>query len=337
MLKSIHILDSFKLECGTTLSDLKIAYHTEGSLNDKKDNVVMICHAFSANSDVSDWWSDLYGNDRLFDPVKHFIICINILGSPYGSASPKDTNPQTGRIWGPDFPLITVRDQVNAQIQLLDHLGISQFHLLVGPSYGGHQAQELAITWNGEIKNLVLIGTSARETAWSIAIHESQRLAIQADPSYFDYDNSAGANGMKAARAMAMLNYRTIDAFINAQSDSDSDKLDDFKAASYVRYQGQKMIERFTAHCYFTLSKSLDTHHVGRNRGGLEKALSSIKARTLVIGISSDQLIPPSEQKFLTKHIPNAEYIEIDSAYGHDGFLIEHVIISEKINAFIKA
>ncbi len=336
MLKSIDILPgNFELECGQTLPDLKLAYHTDGILNEAKDNVIMICHAFSANSDVSDWWSDLYGKGKLFDPSKYFIICINILGSPYGSSSPKDINPKTGNIWGNDFPLITVRDQVRAQIEVLTHLQISKLHLLVGPSYGGHQAQELSIIWDGDTEHLVLIGTSAKETAWSIAIHESQRLAILADPTFQMYDNAAGTNGMKAARAMAMLNYRTIDSFIDAQSDSDSGKLDDFKAASYVRYQGQKMTERFTAHCYYTLSKSLDTHHVGRNRESIEKALASINSKTLVIGISSDQLIPPKEQQFLARHIPNAQYLEIDSAYGHDGFLIEHETISEKIGAFI--
>ncbi len=313
----------FALEAGGELTELKIAYHTDGTLSTTKDNVVMVCHAFSASSDVSDWWSGLYGHSKLFDPIKDFILCPNIIGSPYGSSSPHDINPVTGKIYGKDFPLITVRDQVKAYALLLESLGITKIKLLIGGSYGGHQAQELAYSFEGEIAHLVLLCTAARESAWNIAIHEAQRLALMSDSSFDDYTLDAGRDGLRAARGMGMLNYRTDESYRLTQTDEDETKLNDFKASSYIRYQGEKMCKRFNAHSYYALMNSLDTHNIGRHRGGVEKALSKINSPTTVIGFTSDQLIPTSEQKFLAEHLPNAKYHEIDTAYGHDGFLVE--------------
>lgn len=313
----------FELEAGKALPSLKLAYHTGGSMNADKSNVILVCHAFSASSDVSDWWSGLYGHSKLFDPIKDFIICPNIIGSPYGSSSPQDINPETQSIYGKDFPLITVRDQVKAYKLLLESLGITQLKLLIGGSYGGHQAMELAYDFSGNIEQLILMCTAARESAWNIAIHEAQRLALLADPTFHDYTLTAGRDGLRAARGMGMLNYRTDESYRQTQTDEDDAKLIDFKASSYIRYQGEKMCKRFNAHAYYTLMNSLDTHNIGRNRGGGENALAEIKTPTIVIGFTSDQLIPTSEQKFIAAHLPNSKYFEIETDYGHDGFLVE--------------
>lgn len=309
----------FALESGVQLDDLKIAYHTYGQLNDDKSNVVWVFHALSANSAVLEWWPGLFGDYDLFTPKEHFIICANVLGSPYGSTAPESLS----------FPQFTVRDVVKAQLLLAEELNIEKISLAIGGSFGGSQALEFAYSYTGSIDNMVLIACAARETAWGIAIHEAQRMALQADQTFGEKDG--GKKGIKAARALGVLTYRTVDALVSQQTDED-DRVDDFKASSYIQYQGTKFERRFNALSYFYLSKCLDTHNLGRSRGGDEDALSSIATRTLVIGIDSDQLIPNYLQKFIASNMLNAHYKKIASDYGHDGFLIE----TEKITAVIK-
>ena len=329
-LKQYHHKQAVQLEQGGTLPDLTIGYHTFGTLNANKDNVVWVFHALTANSDPTDWWHGVVGFDAPINPEEHFIICANVLGSFYGTTNPRSINPETQKPYGLDFPAFTVRDVVNVHHLLRQHLGIQQIQLCIGGSFGGHQALEFALSAPKTVDSLFLLATAARETAWSIAIHEAQRMAIETDATWKNNDEQAGAAGLKTARALGLISYRTIQSYIDTQTDKEA-RLDQHSAASYVRYQGKKLEQRFHAHCYWHLTKCLDTHHLGRDRGWVESALRKIEIPTTIVGIGSDMLIPPSEQQFLAEHIPNATYHEINSKFGHDGFLIETV----KINALL--
>ena len=310
------------METGGVLPELTAAYHTYGELNADHTNVIWVCHALTANSNVADWWEGLFGPGKVYDPEKYFIVCANILGSCYGATCPRSINPATGRAYGTDFPVFTIRDVVQAHELLRQHLGIEEIQLCIGGSCGGHQVLEFAYLLPDRIKNIALLVTSARETAWAIAIHEAQRMAIQADPTWKDDNDSGGAEGLKAARGMGLVSYRTFEVYKARQTDAD-DKLDDFLAASYIRYQGEKLERRFYAQCYWYLTKALDAHHIGRGRGGAASALAKLKMPALVLSIDTDMLIPPVEQWFLSQHLPDSTHVQLPSDFGHDGFLIE--------------
>ncbi|WEK21109.1 MAG: homoserine O-acetyltransferase [Candidatus Pedobacter colombiensis] len=327
---------TFKLENGKKLRKLEIAYQTYGKLNAKKDNVIWACHALTANSDVLDWWKGLFGNNALFNPDEHFIICANVLGSHYGSTNPLSVNPATGLPYYLSFPELTVRDQVSAHRLLASHLGIQQIKVLIGGSLGGQQASEWAIIDPGTIENLILIATNAVHSPWGIAFNESQRLAISADRSFYAQKPDGGLKGLKVARSIALLSYRTYDAYTATQLESVNDKTANFRASSYQNYQGEKLCKRFNAYSYWYLSKVMDSHNVGRGRNSITDALALIKANTLVIGIDNDVLFPISEQEFLAKNIPGAEFHSLKSAYGHDGFLIETDALTNIIGNFLK-
>lgn len=327
----------FQLESGKQLQELNIAYHTYGTLNRKRDNVIWVCHALTANSDVFDWWPGLFGPENLFNPREHFIVCANVLGSPYGTTNPLSIHKATGQPYFLSFPAFTIRDIVGAHQILADHLGIDQISVLIGGSLGGQQALEWSILQPDRIRRLVLIATNAVHSPWGIAFNESQRLAIRTDPTFEANQLRGGEEGLKAARSIALLSYRTYTTYGATQLETDLEKLDDYKAASYQNYQGEKLVNRFNAYSYWYLSKAMDSHHVGRGRGSLEGALSQVRARTLVLGVSSDLLFPIDEQKFLANHIPHAVYEEIDSFYGHDGFLIETEAITQVLKIFLGA
>ena len=324
----------FKLENGQSLHDIQIAYHAVGELNAAKDNVIWVCHALTANSDVADWWPNMVGDGLLFDTSKYFIVCANFLGSCYGTTGPLSINPKTNEPYYHDFPLITIRDMVNAHELLREHLGISKIFMITGGSIGSFQALEWSIMNPSLIENLVFIVSGAFASPWNIAINESQRLAINADPTFKNKHETAGLSGLKAARTIALLSYRNAATYNKTQHDPD-EKLENFRAISYQQYQGDKLVKRFNAYSYYSITKSFDTHNVGRDRGGIEKALSGIKAKSLLIAISSDILFFPDEIKEIQKHIPNSKFIEIDSLYGHDGFLIETEQLTKIINEFI--
>ncbi len=325
----------FELESGDDLPCLEIGYHTYGRLNAAKDNVVWVCHALTANSDVLDWWKGLIGEGYFFNPDEHFIICANVLSSPYGTTNPLSIDPFTGQPYYLNFPTVTVRDMVKAHQLLADALGIDRIDVLIGGSLGGQQALEWSIAQPDRIKQLILIATNARHSPWGVAFNESQRLALQADATFNNGTPEGGSAGLKAARSMALLSYRGYKAYNITQHEDDDSKTDDYRASSYQSYQGQKLVNRFNAYSYWYLSKAMDSHHAGRGRGGLEKALSGIKAQTLVIGIRSDILFPVEEQQYLFQHIPNAAYSEFDSFYAHDGFLIETEKLTKIIASFI--
>lgn len=314
--------EPFKLENGAILDHLTIAYHTAGKLNEKKDNVIWVCHALTANSDVFDWWAGLFGEHELFNPKDHFIICANVLGSNYGTTNPLSKNPATESAYFRDFPIVTIKDMANAHTILAEHLGIKNIKVLIGGSLGGQQALEFTLLNQQKVENLVLLATNAVHSPWGIAFNETQRLAIEADDTFYSTDENGGKKGLVAARTMAMLSYRTYDIYEEKQKDL-NDIHDHFKASSYQKYQGEKLANRFNAHSYWILSKAMDSQNIARNRESLEKTLQAIKAKTTIISISSDILFPPKEQQFIANNIPNAAYHEIHSIYGHDGFLVE--------------
>ncbi len=342
---SKHLLKyghSFSLEAGDSLPSIEIAYHTYGTLNKKKNNVIWICHALTASSDAADWWNGLVGEGKIFDTNKYFVVCANILGSCYGSSGPHSINPATGKKYYSSFPFITIRDMVNAHIILRKHLGIEKIAIGAGGSMGAYQLLEWAVIEPKLFEKQVLMNTSAKESAWGIAIHTAQRLAIEADASWSSDADNAGAGGLKAARAIGMLTYRNYETFAEQQTEEDSEKIENHKASSYINYQGEKLVKRFCGQSYRILSKSMDSHNLLRGRSKklkiktLESVLKQIKVKTLVIGMSSDILCPSAEQKFLAKNLSNARLKIIDSSYGHDGFLIEWEKITKAINSFLK-
>ncbi|MBA4198197.1 MAG: homoserine O-acetyltransferase [Chitinophaga sp.] len=326
----------FALENGQILPQLSLTYFTYGKLNADKSNVVWVCHALTANADVADWWKGLIGEGSVINPEKHFIVCANILGSCYGSTGPLSINPATHQPYYSSFPSVTIRDMVNANILLRQHLGIDKIHLLMGGSMGGYQALEWCMMERNVIENLFLIATSPSESAWGVAVHTAQRLAIEADSTWLEHKPDAGSKGLKAARAIGMLTYRNYKILHEKQTDPDPDKIDNFKASSYIIYQGDKLVNRFNAYSYWLLTKAMDSHHLARGRNiSLQQALQSIHQNTLVIGINSDILCPLDEQKFIAENMPDAQLIAIDSAYGHDGFIIETKQITEHLSKWL--
>ncbi|MFK7980697.1 MAG: alpha/beta fold hydrolase, partial [Saprospiraceae bacterium] len=217
---------------------------------------------------------------------------------------------------------------------LRQHLGIKQINLLIGGSMGGQQVLEWAVQSPDLFEYIIPIATNAKHSPWAIAFNESQRMAMEADPTLFTNEPNAGHKGLEAARAIAMLSYRHYITYNKSQQD-ESENLENFRAASYQKYQGLKLRKRFEPLAYYALSKAMDSQDVGRGRGGLEKALSRITAKTLVISLDTDILFPPSEQKFIADHIKNAQYKKVKSDFGHDGFLIEYEQLEKYISAFL--
>jgi len=324
----IVLHESFELECGETFENLTISYSTYGQLNDDASNVIWVCHALTADANPKDWWPGLVGENDLYNPDNYYIVCANIIGSAYGTTSPLDCE-DSKRF--ERFPQITIRDNIAAFDQLKNYLGIKKIHTLIGGSMGGQQAMEWAIIDKEICHYLILLATSAVMSPWSVAFNQSQRLAIEADLSWTEPSENAASSGLKAARSIALLSYRNNKAYNSTQKDVFAfDQT--LNAVSYQSYQGDKLVERFNAYSYHALTKTMDSHDVGRNRGSISQALSSISAKTLVIGINSDLLFPIEESKLLAELIPNAQLQTIDSDYGHDGFLIETNKISKCIN-----
>jgi homoserine O-acetyltransferase len=208
----------------------------------------------------------------------------------------------------------------------------------MGGSLGGQQAVEWSIMYPGIVKHLIMVASNAKSSPWGIAFRESQRLAIAADETWKNSTPDAGMRGMKVARGIALLSYRNYQTYWESQSEETDNKIDDFRASSYQRYQGEKLANRsFNAYSYWVLSKTMDSHNVGRGRGGVEDALAQIKAKVLTIGISSDILFPPSESEFIARNVKDGRYEKIDSLYGHDGFLIEVPKLTPIIQQFLSS
>lgn len=331
-----HYTKPFRLENGEELPHLTIAYHTYGKLNASRDNVIWICHALTANSDAQHWWPGMIGRFCALDTNEYFVICANILGSCYGTTGPSSLNAMSGFSYDANFPLITIRDMVNVHELLRQYLFINKVQCLIGGSMGGYQALEWAIMNPDRINKLILLATSAKETAWGIAIHTAQRMALEADASFHSQGPQAGAKGLAAARAIGMLTYRNYKQFVHSQTDLKEGKLNGFSADGYMRHQGKKLVGRFHAHSYYLLTQAMDTHNVARGRGDtVEEVLGSIRQPVLILSMENDLLCPYGEQQRLAEHIPHSKLIVIDTLMGHDGFLTEVEKIGIHINSFI--
>lgn len=318
----------FKLESGKSLPGFELSYTTAGTLNATGSNAVWICHALTGDAQPDEWWEGLVGPGKLLDPARYFIVCANVLGGCYGSTGPLSINPQTGSPWYHSFPVLTNRDIVQAFQLLQRELGISRISLLMGGSLGGQHAVEWAISEPATVERMVLLATNAQHSPWGIAFNESQRMAIETDSSWLLNSPDAGQHGLKVARTIGMLSYRTWQVYNDRQADADIEKTGNYRAATYQQYQGQKLVNRFNAFTYYRLSQAMDSHHVGRGRGSVGAALAGVRAKTLVIGIDSDILFPVQEQALLVRHIPGARLEVLSSLYGHDGFLIESEAIA---------
>ncbi|QTY27823.1 homoserine O-acetyltransferase [Flavobacterium sp. CS20] len=320
----------FELENGKTLPVLKLAYTTYGKLNSDGGNVIWVCHALTADSNVDQWWPDLYGQGRLLDYKEYFIVCVNFLGSCYGSTGASSSEvPES--LKRKNFPLVNIADIVKAYQLVKAHLNIKKIQLLIGASLGGQQALHWAVHYPNQIKKLCVLATNAFHSPWGIAFNASQRFALEADKSFRDNEPEGGKLGLKAARSIALLSYRTSKIYNLSQSESSNEKQNHFVAESYQNYQGQKLVERFCPYAYYAISKTMDSHNLGRGFSSVKKALQRIEAKTLCVGIKSDILFTSDEQRYLAHYINDADFIEIDSIYGHDGFLVEGKIINNLI------
>lgn len=335
------------LENGVTLREAPVAVETWGRLNDRGDNALVVCHALTGNTDVAAWWGGLLGPGRAFDTKRFFVVCLGVPGSPYGTPSPLTTNPDTGQPYGAAFPRVTIRDAVALHRRALETLGVRRVAAAVGGSMGGMHVLEWAFqkTEDGQdfVRAIAPIAVGGRHTAWQIGWSEAQRQAIYADPHWNGgrYDPSAPPSaGLAAARMMAMVSYRSRGSFAArfgreraANANGEANDEASFAVQSYLRYQGQKLTQRFDANCYVRLTEQMDTHDIARGRGAYPDALRQIAQPALVVGIDTDVLYPLAEQEELAAHLPNARLEVLASPHGHDAFLIEQ----DDLNALLRA
>ena len=331
------ITEPFQTELGDTLPSVRVAYRTWGTLNESKDNVVLVCQALTGSADADVWWEGMFSQGGAFDESVDFMICSNVLGSCYGTTGPTSLNPLTGRHYGPDFPLITIRDMVKVQRLLLAGLGIERVKLVVGASLGGMQVLEWGALYPDIVQALMPMGASGRHSAWCIAQSEAQRQAIYADRDWNDgwYEAShPPARGLAAARMMAMCSYRSFENF-QSRFGREYHHGTTFKAESYLHHQGRKLVERFDANSYVTLTKAMDMHDLGRGRGVYEDVLRSIELPVEILSINSDILYPKAEQEELALYMPKSSILYLDEPYGHDAFLIDVEKVSRMVREFL--
>ena len=330
---------NFSFEAGGTLDQLEVVYHTSERPYQQGDRVVWLCHALTANSDPLDWWPEMVGEGCCVNPDKDYVVCVNIFGSAYGTTGPRDfwtPEAESRKLQNPlSFPLFTVRDTARLFTLVREHLGIEQVDLLIGSSIGGFHALEWAIMEGEVIRKAAFIATAPRVSPWLSAWMEVQRMALEADPTFRACESlDGGRKGLEAARAISLISYRSFDGYNLTQYETDDDCLFASRAASYERYQGEKLVKRgFDAYSYYYLLHCVDSQNVGRHRGGVTAALAQIQAKSIVISITSDGLFPPCESSEWAKQIPNAQYFEIESRFGHDGFLLETEQITKIINS----
>ncbi|MGI9249157.1 MAG: homoserine O-acetyltransferase MetX [Woeseiaceae bacterium] len=324
------------LENGELLQDVEIAYRTWGDPANGAENAILICHALTGSADVEAWWPNIIGEGKAFDPAHDYVICANILGSCYGTTGPVSLKPGTSERYRADFPAISVRDMVELQRRLLDELGVEQLELVTGPSLGGMQALEWAISYPDRVRSVVPIGVGGRHSAWCIGVSEAQRAAIAADPNWnggYYSDDSPPTNGLAAARMMAVCTYRSWQSF-DDRFGRDRRTEDQYQVQSYLRHQGEKINDRFDANTYVTLTHAMHTHDLSRGRGDYPEVLRTVAQPALVVSVSTDTLYPPEEQQVLAEHLPAARYEILESVHGHDGFLIETESLGNKIARF---
>lgn len=362
--------EPFLLENGVLLEDAQLRYQTYGTLNEARDNVIVVCHALTGNASLDSWWGGLLGPNRAFDTDRYLIVCCNILGSCYGSTNPTSINPQSNEPYGKDFPDVSVKDTVRLQLlMLVNALKVTSVKSVIGGSFGGMQAMEYGVQagasadspYAGQcffnpqsqqplVRTIIPIACGAAHTAWQIAISETQRQAIYADPLW-DTNGFEAKQGLSVARQIGMVSYRTPVGYakkfgreVQITADDDSGALEygskaNWKVKSYLKYQGEKFLSRFDPITYVKMTEQMDSHDVARGRncdGSISETLRYVEVPALVMGIDSDVLYPLHCQENIAKHLPKGELRVIQSDDGHDGFLLEQEVVANHITNFLE-
>ncbi len=352
----------FALEGGGRLDRIDVAYQTWGELSATRDNAVLVCHALTGDSHASGpmapghsavgWWDDLIGPGRAIDTDRWFVVCSNVLGGCQGTTGPATIDPATGTPFGPRFPQVTPRDMVRVQALLADRLGIDRWLSVVGGSMGGMQVLEWGAMFPSRVRSLIPLATTAAATALQIGWSAVQRLAIATDPlfrggDYYDAEPGDGPwHGLAVARQISQITYRTGESFADRFGRDHNDPIREFdqwgrfEIESYLDHHGQKLVRRFDANSFLILSKAMDLHDLGRGRGGTAATLGRFEMPVLTASISSDALYLPQEQREIHDAITAAggrcRYHVIESAQGHDGFLLEHEALGPLITEAIE-
>lgn len=347
------VLDGhLQLDCGRTLAGVVLHYAVYGRLNAARDNAVLVCHALSGSAQVGAWWPEVFAPGALLDLNRDCVLCVNLLGSCYGSTGPGSVDPETGKVYGSDFPLISVRDNVRAQAQLLDSLGIHRLRLVLGGSIGGMQALDWAILYPERVERAVIIGV-APVSAMGLALNHVQRQAIQNDPDWAGgryLSQRPPHRGLALARQIAMLSYKSAGLFDERfgrkanRNGEDPWGLDDlgggliggrFDIAGYLDHQGQRFIDRFDANAYLAILRTMDTWDPLHGYSSAAEAFGRIRASLIIVGISSDWLFPPGDVRGFAEAIQaagvHADYREMSSSHGHDAFLAEQAELVQLI------
>jgi homoserine O-acetyltransferase len=332
------------LECGRTLAGVTLHYAVYGRLNTARDNAVLVCHALSGSALVGQWWPEVFAPGAVLRLDQDFVICINLLGSCYGSTGPGSVNPETGEPYGADFPLVSIRDNVRAQAKLLQSLGVRKLRLVLGGSMGGMQALEWTVLFPERVERAVIIGV-APLGAMGLALNHLQRAAIQRDPEWMGGNylpQRPPRQGLSLARQIAMLSYKSGGLFEERfqrnpnRNGEDPWGLDDcgggliggrFDIAGYLDEQGKRFVDRFEANAYLAILRTMDTWDPLRGGCSSDAVFGKIRARLTFVGISSDWLFPPESVRAFAEAIRaagvQAEYREMTSDHGHDAFLAE--------------
>jgi homoserine O-acetyltransferase/O-succinyltransferase len=360
-----YTFDRLSLQRGGQFGPITLAYETWGTLNEAGDNAILLVHALTGSSHAHDaehpddpkaaWWNPLIGPGRPFDTSRYFVICSNILGGCYGSTGPSTIDPRSGHPYAMRFPVITIRDMVNAQRLLIEHLGVNQLAMVAGGSIGGQQALEWAVTYPDLVRNVVVVAATAALTAQAVAFSEVGRQAIMADPRWQggNYPPGQGPGaGLSIARMLAMITYQSEEAMelrfarrparnnAIATPSGAADLGSRFDVEGYLYYQGHALVQRFDANSYLYISRAMDLYDVSEGYPSLEAALRRLCSRALFIGIRSDFLFPAVRVRWLADQVRSlgcdATYVELDSPYGHDAFLKEWEQMTEALGVTLR-
>ena len=316
------------LEDGETLEDVTIAYQSWGSLNERGDNAILVNHALTGWSDIPGWWPSMVGPGLPFDSDKYFVVCPNVIGGCQGSTGPSSIAPDGAR-YGSRFPSLTIRDMVAAEVAFSDGLGIKKYQLAVGPSLGGMRSLEWAVQLPHRVGAICTIGSSAVATGDQIGTCSIQIRAIKTDPHFYGgdyYDKGQGpTEGMGIARRIAHLTYRTeAEMDVRFGRELQGDETGRYAVESYLDHQANKLAHRFDANTYISLTEAMNSHDIGRGRGGVVAALSGITIPVIAVAIDTDRLFPVRLQAEIAELAPlAAPLVTISSPFGHDGFLVE--------------
>jgi homoserine O-acetyltransferase len=362
--KNVRLIEPdepLELRCGKTLAPVDVAYETYGELNETGDNAILICHALSGNAHVAGlnspddkkpgWWDVMVGPGKGIDTNKYFVICSNFLGGCTGTTGPSSINPETGRRYGLDFPIITIADMVKVQKLLLDKLGIREVLAVIGGSLGGMQVLQWAIEYPDFIKSAIPIATTSHLGAQSIAFDAVGRNAILADPNFAggQYSDENGPHrGLAIARMIGHITYLSEqgmrEKFGRQLRNSDRYSYDinsEFAVETYLDYQGQSFVERFDSNSYLYITKAADYFDLAKEYGSLRKAFANTKCRFLIISFASDWLFPPVQSRTIVNALvandKDVSYCDITSPYGHDAFLLEPEALGAFISSFLNA